>query len=126
MINTAISKARLHLKRTFDRINNEEVKRNVLQAIPFWVASIITGLIAVVYTKLFLLAENLTALIYKQHEWYLFILMPGCFLLAWWLVKYFSPFSRGSGIPQVMAAIEITSPRSDSKVNKLLSIKVIL
>jgi len=126
MLNITISKARLHLKHAFDRLNNEQLKRNVLQAIPFWIASVITGLIAVLYARLFLIAENLTALIYKRHEWYLFVLMPVCFLTAWWLVKRFAPYSRGSGIPQVAAAIEISSPRSDKKVDKLLSIKVIL
>ena len=126
MINVAVSKVRLHLKHAFDRLNNEGLKRNILQAIPFWIASIITGLIAVLYARLFLMAKNLTAFIYKQHEWYLFILMPVCFIVAWWLVKRFAPYSRGSGIPQVAAAIEISSPRSDQKVNKLLSIKVIL
>ncbi|MDB5023439.1 MAG: chloride channel protein [Mucilaginibacter sp.] len=98
----------------------------MLQAIPFWIASVITGLIAVIYARLFLMAENLTAVIYKQHRWYLFMLMPVCFFVAWWLVKRFAPYSRGSGIPQVAAAIEITGPRSDQKVNKLLSIRVIL
>jgi H+/Cl- antiporter ClcA len=126
MINTVVPKVRLHLKHTFDRLNNEELKRNVLQAIPFWIASVITGLIAVIYARLFLMAENLTTIIYKQHGWYLFILMPVCFVVAWWLVIRFAPYSRGSGIPQVAAAIEISSPKSDQKVNKLLSIKVIL
>jgi len=98
----------------------------MLQAIPFWIASVITGFIAVIYARLFLMAENLTAMIYKQHEWYLFILMPVCFVAAWWLVKRFAPYARGSGIPQVTAAIEITSARSDQKVDKLLSLKIIL
>jgi H+/Cl- antiporter ClcA len=126
MFNTVVSKVHTHLKHTFDRLNNEELKRNVLQAIPFWIASFITGLIAVAYARLFLMAENLTVLIYKQHEWYLFILMPVCFVVSWWVVKRYAPYSRGSGIPQVAAAIEITSPKTDQKVEKLLSIKVIL
>jgi H+/Cl- antiporter ClcA len=126
MFNDSVSVIRLHLKHSFDRIKNENLKKNMLQAIPFWIASVITGLIAVVYARLFLMAENLTALIYKHHEWFLFILMPVCFVVAWWLVKRFAPFSRGSGIPQVAAAIEITGPRSDPKVDKLLSIKIIL
>jgi H+/Cl- antiporter ClcA len=125
MLNTAVSKVRLHLKHSFDRINNEELKKNMLQAIPFWVASVITGLIAVIYTKLFLLAEGLTTLIYKQHAWMLFILTPVCFIVSWWIVKRFAPYSRGSGIPQVMAAIEITNSKTDKKVNKLLSIRII-
>ena len=126
MFTTTVSKVRLHLKHSFDRIKNENLKKNMLQAIPFWIASVITGLIAVIYARLFLMAENLTAMIYKRHEWYLFILMPVCFVIAWWLVKRFAPYARGSGIPQVAAAIEISGPRSDLKVNKLLSIKVIL
>ncbi|MGZ3767053.1 MAG: chloride channel protein [Mucilaginibacter sp.] len=126
MFKTAVSKARLHLKHSFDRLNNEELKKNMLQAIPFWIASVITGLIAVVYARLFLMAENLTAIIFKQSHWLLFALMPACFVCAWWLVKRFSPYSRGSGIPQVSAAIEISSPKSDKKVNKLLSIKIIV
>lgn len=126
MFNTAVSSIRLHLKHTFDRLHNEELRRNILQAIPFWVASIITGLIAVIYTKLFLLAESVTTSIFKQHAWLLFVVSPVCFIVAWWLVKQFSPYSRGSGIPQVMAAIEITSTKTEQKVNKLLSIKIIV
>ena len=71
MFTATVSKTRLHLKHSFDRIKNENLKKNMLQAIPFWIASVITGLIAVIYARLFLMAENLTALIYKQHEWYL-------------------------------------------------------
>jgi len=97
----------------------------MLQAIPFWIASIITGLIAVLYTRLFLMAEGLTALVYHKHAWLLFILTPVCFLVSWWLVRL-APYSRGSGIPQVMAAIEISNPKTERKVNKLLGIRVIL
>ncbi len=125
MLNITVSKVRLHLKHSFDRIKNEEFKKNALQAIPFWIASVITGLIAVLYTKLFLMAEGLTTLVYKYHAWMLFILTPVCFVIAWWLAKRFAPYSRGSGIPQVMAAIEISSPKTDQKVNKLLSIRII-
>ena len=126
MINTTLSKIRLRLKRTFDRLNNEELKKNALQAIPFWIASVITGLIAVIYARLFLYAENLTALIFHWHAWALFVLTPVCFVTAWWIVNRFAPYARGSGIPQVAAAIEITSPRTDGMVNKLLSVKVII
>ncbi|MEO6850577.1 MAG: chloride channel protein, partial [Mucilaginibacter sp.] len=126
MLNIVVAKVRLHVKHSFDRIKNEHFKKNLLQAIPFWIASVITGLIAVAYAQLFLMAENLTTLMYRRHEWYLFILMPVCFVVAWWIVKRYAPYSRGSGIPQVAAAIEITGPKNDAKVDKLLSFKVIL
>ena len=114
------------LKRAFDRIRNEKLKQNLLQAIPFWVASLITGLIAVFYSKIFSFLENVNLSIIHHHAWQIFILTPICFLIAWWVVKKFAPYARGSGIPQVMAAIELANPRDDKKVTKLLSIKVFI
>jgi H+/Cl- antiporter ClcA len=117
---------RRHLKGFFDRIRNEDLKKNALQAIPFWIASVITGLVAVAYTKLFIAAEGLTTLVFNFHHWLLFVLTPFCFVLAWWLVQRFSPYARGSGIPQVMAAVMISSPRTNLLVDKLLSFRIIL
>src|ERR1700733_4436723 len=125
-MNKTIHWARLQLKRAFDRIRNENLKKNALQAIPFWIASVITGLFAVLYTKLFVAAEDLTTTIFNFHKWLLFILSPVCFVLAWWLVQRFSPYARGSGIPQVMAAIQISSPRTNKIVDKLLGFRIIL
>ena len=112
-------------KRVFDRIRNDKLKHNLLQAIPFWIASLLTGIVAVAYSKLFALAEKGTAYIVHLHVWLLFIITPVCFLVAWWLVRQFAPFARGSGIPQVMASIELATPKYNEKVNKLLSLRVL-
>jgi len=117
---------RLQLKRSFDRIRNENLKKNALQAIPFWIASVITGLFAVLYTRLFIGAEDITAMVMKYHMWLLFVLSPVCFLVAWWLVQKYAPYARGSGIPQVMAAIQVTSPKTNHLVDKLLGFRIIL
>jgi H+/Cl- antiporter ClcA len=117
---------RLQLKRAFDRIRNENLKKNALTAIPFWIASVITGLIAVLYTRLFIWAEDATTMAFNWHHWSLFILSPVCFVFAWWLVQKFSPYARGSGIPQVMAAIQISSPKTTGIVDKLLGFRIIL
>lgn len=119
-----IQKIRKILKRAFDRIRNEKLKQNLLEAIPFWIASIITGLVAVFYSKGFSYLESKGLFIFDHHDWMIFILMPVCFVLAWWLVVKFAPYARTSGIPQVMAAIELANPRYDKKVQKLLSIKI--
>lgn len=113
-------------KLLFERIGSEKVKQNLLQALPFLVGSVITGLVAVVYTRLFALAEHGTALVFQHYKYLLFIITPCCFILSWWTVKRFSPYARGSGIPQVMAAIELSSPRSSGLLKQLLSIKVII
>ena len=119
-------RVRQAFKRIFDSIRNEKVKNNLLQAIPFWVASLLTGLIAVLYTKLFSYAERGTLYVVTHHSWWLFIVTPVCFLLSWWMVKRFAPYSRGSGIPQVMAAIELATPKYVQKVDKLLSLRIIV
>ena len=114
------------LKALFDRIGNERLKQNLLQAIPFWVASLVTGLIAVFYAWTFAQAERLSSIIYDFHAWLLFVVSPLCFVGAWWIVKKYAPYARGSGIPQVMAAVELSTPIHHDKVKQLLSWRIVL
>ena len=113
-------------KKIFDSSGNEKFKENFLRAVPFWIASLITGLIAVFYSKLFLIAESSTDSILKSYHWLLFIITPACFLIAWWLIIRYEKYAGGSGIPQVMASIELANPRDHGKIKSLLSIRVII
>ncbi|MEO9005287.1 MAG: chloride channel protein [Ginsengibacter sp.] len=115
---------RRFFKRAFDDIRNEKLKYNILQAIPFWIASLIAGLLAVFYSRAFTFLEAETFTIMHIHDWWIFFLTPVCFVIAWWLVVKYAPYARTSGIPQVMAAIELATTRYDKKTRKLLSIKV--
>ena len=92
---------------------------------PFWVGAFVSGTLAVLYAKLFSWAESGTLLIYEKTSWAFFIITPACFLVAWWIVVKYSPYSRGSGIPQVSAAIELTNPKHSYKVNVLLGLRVV-
>jgi H+/Cl- antiporter ClcA len=114
------------IKSKFDLIRNENLKTNLLNALPFWVAAFISGGVAVLYAKMFFLAELGTHLIYEKTSWAFFIISPTCFVLAWWVVAKFAPYARGSGIPQVSAAIELANPKYAYKVNLLLSMRVVL
>lgn len=98
----------------------------LLNALPFWVGALLAGGIAVLYAKLFSLAESGAFYFFHKAGWTLFIITPTCFLLSWWLVKKYAPFARGSGIPQVSAAIELTTPGHQQKVSKLLSLRIVL
>jgi len=113
------------LKKSFDGIRNERLKNNLLQAVPFWIGSIITGLFAVIYSEIFLWAERLMHTIINWHSWLIFILAPVGFVASWWLVKEFAPYAKGSGIPQVMAAVELSNPKEHKKIRNLLSLKII-
>src|SRR5690349_14867023 len=110
----------------FDRIKNEKLQYNLLQALPFWIASLTSGLIAVLYAWLFARAEELSREIIHNNIWWLFVLIPSCFVTAYYIVERFSKYARGSGIPQVMAALELPGTTSDKKLLKLVGIRVMI
>ena len=117
---------RTRLKQAFDNITNEQLKDNLLQAIPFWIASVITGLIAVLYAKIFGWGELLLFKIIHWKSWLIFIITPFAFVLSWWLVDRFAPYAKGSGIPQVMASVDLANPRDRYMIKYLLSFKIII
>lgn len=114
------------LNHSIGRIRNENLQQSILQAIPFFIASILTGIVAVFYAKLFNWSENLSMYIFHLNKWYFFIFSPLCFISAWLIVKLFAHYAQGSGIPQVMAAIELSTPQNQSLLGKLLSIRIII
>lgn len=121
-----LARARKKSKLVFDLVADERIRVHLLQAFPFWVASLLTGLVAVAYTRLFGYAEGLLQSLLHWHSAILFIVTPCCFYLAWMTVQKFAPNAKGSGIPQVMAAIEIATPAREQKLGKLLSLRIIV
>ncbi len=121
-----LNRIRKILKSLFDLISNEKVKLNILNAVPFWMGAFISGLIAVVYAQLFSWAEEGAHLLFHASKYGLMIVTPLCFIFAYWLVAQYAPYARGSGIPQVTAAIELSNPKHKYKVSPLLSLRVVL
>ncbi|AZI67871.1 chloride channel protein [Kaistella daneshvariae] len=117
---------RIKIKNSFDNIHNENLKHNLLQAIPFWIGSVITGIFAVIYAQIFQWGENLMHLMMAWKSWLIFFVAPLAFVLSWWLVNRFAPFAKGSGIPQVMAAVELANPKEHRKITRLLSLKILI
>jgi H+/Cl- antiporter ClcA len=120
-----ITLLRLKLKSKYDALHKKNFTKNFLNALPFWLGAFITGLVSVIYAKLFFWAESGTKYIFNQASWAFFIITPLTFVISWWLVKKYAPFARGSGIPQVTAAIELANPRYNHTVNKLLSLRIV-
>jgi H+/Cl- antiporter ClcA len=113
-------------KSRFDRITNERVRVNILNAFPFWLGAFISGATAVLFAYLFSLAEYGSVYFFKKAGWSFFIITPACFVIAYMIVEKYAPFARGSGIPQVSAAIELSNPKHHYKVNALLGLRVII
>lgn len=102
------------------------IRESVIQAIPFWIASLITGLLSVGYTKLFNLSESFLHQCLQWNKAFIFLLAPVNFIFAWYVVKQFAPNARGSGIPQVMATIDLPANAHDRGVRKLLGFRIII
>lgn len=117
---------RAKLKTIFDRIKNQQLKYNLLQALPFWIASLVTGLLAVLYANFFAVAEKYSRIFINTYHNWLLLLAPVCFILGFFVVNKFSTYARGSGIPQVMAALELPTNTSKKTLNKLVGLRVIL
>lgn len=110
----------------FDRFVNDRLKHGVLTAIPFWAGSFIVAVIAVIYASLFHHAELAMFWLLGFKKWLVFLILPTAFILSWWVVKRFAPYAKGSGIPQVIAAVELAAPETDKKISKLLSLRVMV
>ncbi|MCA9506991.1 MAG: chloride channel protein [Myxococcales bacterium] len=101
-------------------------RRPVLQVVPYWLAATLVGLLAVLYANVFDLCCSIVLEIFSSNQYLLLALSPVCFFLAWFLVKKFAPHAAGSGIPQVMAAIECGSTHQNRFVKKVLGLKTAL
>jgi len=114
-----------HLPTRFiDKINEIFSDPQNLKALGLWTSAVVAALISVAYAKLFHFAETGFDKISSKSSYVVFILSPICFLLAWWMVRRFSPEAAGSGIPQIMAANEIDYSGEKSKVvDRLLSLR---
>ena len=78
------------------------------------------------YAKLFQWAEDALQFIIRWNALAIFIVAPLGFILSWWLVKKYAPYAKGSGIPQVMASVDLASPRDRYKLKYLLSYKILV
>jgi len=109
-----------------DHNHLEEARSRFLQALPFLTAALITAIAATLYAKAFQYVENQSVILIQQIGFWSLILTPVLFILSWALVEYLGPYSNGSGIPQLMAAAEISNHDSQSPlISKLLGLRVI-
>lgn len=109
------------------QINWRRLKdHGISRAIPYWGAAIVVGLLSTGYTNLFSEVSKWSHDFYAQHPLLLFIFGPCCFLIGWALVRYFAPSAGGSGIPQVLAAIELDPEKDKSRIERLLSLRILV
>lgn len=99
------------------------LRESTLQALPFWIAASIAGLIAVGYAKALFILESIARQIYSFGPFYCFIVAPLGFLGSWALVRFMAPEAAGSGIPQLMAATELRPECDELVLTRLLGVR---
>lgn len=90
--------------------------------LPFWIAAGLTALISVFYTQVFKICEE-WALKNSENPW-IYVTAPLALLASFLMGHFISKEALGSGIPQVIAAVEMSSARHPY-LEKLLSIKMV-
>ncbi|WP_157684583.1 chloride channel protein [Bdellovibrio bacteriovorus] len=90
---------------------------------PFWIAAGLTALISVFYTQVFKICEEWA--IENAHSPWIYATAPLALLASFLIGHFFSKEALGSGIPQVIAAVEM-SPTRHPYLEKLLSIKMVI
>ena len=103
-----------------------EIKKQFLKLLPFWIAGSLTALVATMYAKLFAVAEHYSILFYEKLGNGFILIPPFFFLLSWFLVFKFAPRANGSGIPQLMASVELLHLKKDNFVESLLGFRIII
>jgi H+/Cl- antiporter ClcA len=73
-----------------------------------WVGSAAVGIAAILYARMVNVAQAYYLKMFHQHALIISSLAPLFFLAATGLVRRFAPDAKGSGIPQVLEAIEMT------------------
>jgi H+/Cl- antiporter ClcA len=94
------------------------------QAIPLWIASVLTGLVAVGYEHLFSLFEGAGKAMFSAVPWIIFITAPVFFAASWFTTARLAPNAKGSGIPQLMAAVDLAGTSRSHLVERLLSLRI--
>ncbi|MBW8362669.1 MAG: chloride channel protein [Kaistella sp.] len=117
-----------YLKNTYDRTveANSYLRKQFLQFLPFLLASFITGLVAYLYSLIFTFSEGVSHWVLAENRYFIFVLTPLSFLGSWYLVHRFAKYSSGSGIPQVMASVELSKHSTNHLVKNFLSLKIIV
>ncbi|OGV56630.1 MAG: hypothetical protein A2X49_08580 [Lentisphaerae bacterium GWF2_52_8] len=96
---------------------------NNLRTAMFWLAAFVTGLVSVGYASAFRWGETYFYSVIEKNHFLIWIFPPVCFFASWFLIRKVSPEAGGSGIPQVLAANDLTQKHHNVAVHRLLSLK---
>lgn len=101
------------------------VQESTLRIAPYWIAAALTAVVAAGFAKAFYWSEEIAFRWCEGDRALAFLLTPVAMLISYFLVLFFSPGASGSGIPQLMVAVE-TSNESPVKTDFFLNFRMIV
>lgn len=105
---------------------HSRAKDFILLALPYQISAILTALVAVGFAKMFAFMEAKNVQLLAHDPRWIFLSAPISFLLSWWLVMRFAPLAGGSGVPQLMAAVEVSTENDRDRSWRFLNVRIIL
>lgn len=105
------------------RIGVRTYREKLFLQVSFWSSAVIVGVSAVYFNRLVTSAQDLFSNVYDRHPYYTLAASP-LFFLAATGVTQFAPYASGSGMPQVLYAVELANEASHSPVERgLISLR---
>ncbi len=98
--------------------------RPYLHGVPYWVAAVIVGLVAVLYSHAFNAMIDLSQRVALENRYVFLGIAPFAFILSSVLVARLGPAAGGSGIPSVLRALSLENTSTSGEVRELLGMKV--
>lgn len=111
------------LDRLFKDPRFEHVQNKIFINLPFWIAASIVALVSVFYNQIFKICEEFA--LERADQPLILVLAPFALLGSFLIGHYFSKEAIGSGIPQVIASIDLAESNNPI-LQKLLSIKMLI
>lgn len=99
-------------------------KRPYVYGIPYWVAALLVGTTAVLYSGVFSSVISISQYIATHHPYIMLALGPSSFVIGYWFVEKFAPSAGGTGVPSVVKAINLESGFHNIDVDNLVGPKV--
>lgn len=108
------------------KVRDSKVRDLTLLTLPYQVSAVLTALVAVGYTRIFEWVAHAQIRLVDGRPGLIFIIAPVFFLTSWWLVRRFSPMAGGSGIPQLLAAVEVANDHAEDRSWRFLNARIIV
>ena len=96
-----------------------------IRILPYWVAAVLTALASYAFAKAFSYSEHIADWWATMNPLYAFFVIPIGLCVSFALTYFIAPYASGSGIPQLIAGLEVAEG-DPSLVNRLLGLRVML